>query len=273
VQLVTNPKGETRLQCSCYFPSRVGIPCRHQQHVLDTYYEGYSPKMEDVHPFWWTTYLMHSFLRDDGGSRTTLTKNLEEIVGVYDNEPYTGPVAPTCGPSTVETSPNHQSNFEDLDIEDRVTNWSREELEKVLPKAWKQTIEGNGHCQVNTSRPVPGLSQQSFTFSQGKDCSSESEDDDGVSFPPWKERFEKDHCQLRRSSPCTNNDNPHSVLSPIFKMLVAAVEKDKGNLKDTEAQLLDLVACVEGKVNKLAVEEEGVLALPNSKRKRVNQRH
>jgi hypothetical protein len=273
VQLVTNPKGETRLQCSCYFPNRVGIPCRHQQHVLDTYYEDYSPKMEDVHPFWWTTYLMHSFLREEGVSRTALSKNLEEIVGVYDNEPYTGPVVPQCGPSIIETSSNHLSDFEDLEIEDRVMNWSREELEKVLPKAWKQTIEGNGHCEVNTSRPVPGLSQQSFTFSQGQDCSSDSDDNDGVSFPPWKERFEKDHCQLRRSSPCTNNDNPHSVLSPIFKMLVAAVEKDKGNLKDTEAQLLDLVACVEGKVNKLAVEEEGVLALPNSKRIRVNQRH
>jgi hypothetical protein len=36
--------------------------------------------------------------------------------------------------------------------------------------------------------------------------------------------------------------------------------------------LLNLVATVEGNVAKLAVEEEGQLALPNSKRKRVNQK-
>jgi hypothetical protein len=53
---------------------------------------------------------------------------------------------------------------------------------------------------------------------------------------------------------------------------VAAVEKDTTNLKECEDQLLNLVASVEGKVAELAKEEEGVLALPTSKRRRVNQR-
>jgi hypothetical protein len=42
---------------------------------------------------------------------------------------------------------------------------------------------------------------------------------------------------------------------------VAAVKKDHNNLKDCEDELLNLVASVEGKVVKLAKEEEGVLAL------------
>jgi type IV secretory pathway VirB2 component (pilin) len=48
-------------------------------------------------------------------------------------------------------------------------------------------------------------------------------------------------------------------------MSVAAVKKDSGNLKETEAPLLNLVATLEGNVTKLSVEEEGQLALPNSK--------
>ena len=134
---------------------------------------------------------------------------------------------------------------------------------------------GGNNGRVETSHPLPGLSQQSFTFSQPEDCSSDSDHDMGTDVvAAWKERFDEDHSQLKRSSSvCVNNDNPYSILSPIFKMLVAAIEKDSGNLKETEALLLNLVATVEGNVVKLAIEEEGQQALPNSKRKRVNQRH
>ncbi len=57
------------------------------------------------------------------------------------------------------------------------------------------------------------------------------------------------------------------MLSPIFKQLLAAVDKDSTNLKDCEAQLLKLVASVEEKVGNDGVEEEGVLGMPTSKRK------
>jgi hypothetical protein len=219
---------------------------------------------------------MHAFLRDDKGCRTPLSKNLEEIVRVYDTHPYTGPVAPTGGPTRlVEPSTIDTSVFEDSEVEDRVLNWSREEIRKILPNGSKKISEGEGDGRVETSRPLPGLSQQSFTFSQPEEYSSDSDDHDEVTdvVAAWKERFDEDHSRLKRSSSArVNNDNPYSVLSPIFKMLVAAVEKDSGNLKETEALLLNLVATVEGKVAKLEVEEEGQLALPNSKRKRVNNR-
>jgi hypothetical protein len=68
------------------------------------------------------------------------------------------------------------------------------------------------------------------------------------------------------------SDGPYHILSPIFKQLVAAVEKDHTNLRECEDELLNLVASVEAKVAQIAGEEAGVLALPTSKRKRVNQR-
>jgi hypothetical protein len=52
---------------------------------------------------------------------------------------------------------------------------------------------------------------------------------------------------------------------------MSAIEKDNTNLKDWAEQLLEFVASVEGKVSKLSEEEEGVLALPTSKRKHVNK--
>jgi hypothetical protein len=36
VRLILGPDGQRCLQCSCYFPERVGIPCHHQLHVLAT---------------------------------------------------------------------------------------------------------------------------------------------------------------------------------------------------------------------------------------------
>jgi hypothetical protein len=58
------------------------------------------------------------------------------------------------------------------------------------------------------------------------------------------------------------------VLSPIFKQLVAAVEKNEANLEDCAEELQKLVSSVEHKVGKLHEEEDGVLAMPMSKRKR-----
>jgi hypothetical protein len=275
VKAYTSPGGEVRLQCSCFFPNRAGIPCRHQFHVLETYYKNYCANQIDVHPFWWTTYLRHSFLRDEEGGRTLLSKTLEEIVGLYDTHPYTGPEPPIGGPILlVEPSRIDPSVFEDLEVKDRVLNWSREEIRKVLPNDINKISEVDGDGQVKTSRPLPGLSQQSFTFSQAEDYSLDSDNDEVTDVTStWKEKFDDDHSQLRLSSSArVNKDNPYSVLNPIFKMLVAAVEKDSDNLKKTEALLLNLVATVEGNVAKLAVEEEGHLALPTSKRKRVNQK-
>ncbi len=272
VRALTTPGGEVRLQCSCCFPNRVGIPCRHQFHVLETYYKNYEAKQEDVHPMWWTSYLMHAFLRDDEGCRTPISKNLEDIVRVYDTNPYTGPVPPMRGPFRHAKPPTiDPCVFDESEVEDRVLNWSREEIRKVLPAGRKNISEGDGDGRVETSRPLPGLSQQSITFLQAEDYLSDSDQDD---IAAWQQRFDEDHSRLKRSSSAReNNDNPYSVLNPIFKMLVAAVEKDSGNLKETEARLLSLVATVEGNVARLAVEEEGQLALPNSKRKRVNNRH
>jgi hypothetical protein len=62
------------------------------------------------------------------------------------------------------------------------------------------------------------------------------------------------------------------VLSPISKQWVAAVKKDNCNLKECAAKLLNLIASIEGMVAKVWVEEEGMLALPTSKRKRLNKR-
>jgi hypothetical protein len=56
------------------------------------------------------------------------------------------------------------------------------------------------------------------------------------------------------------SERPYSMLSPIFKQLLAAVEKDDTNLSDCAAQLQNLVASVEEKVGKLGDEEYGVLA-------------
>jgi hypothetical protein len=103
VWLLTGPDGLRRLQCSCYYPEWVGIPCRHQLHVLAIYFDGwYLTNLEDIHPFWWSLYLMNSYMRNKNGVRSPLAKNLEQIAHVYDNQPYTGPTAPVTGPNLVE---------------------------------------------------------------------------------------------------------------------------------------------------------------------------
>jgi hypothetical protein len=160
---------------------------------------------------------------------------------------------------------------DELNVEDRVRNWTREELEKVLPNYGMAAVQKEGKCLVETTRPIAGLSQQSITFSQEEDFTSDSEGYDGID-TEWQKRFQEDQGRLSRSTPSTTNARPYQILSPIFKQLVAAVEKDTTNLKECEDQLLNLVASVEGKVAELAKEEEGVLALPTSKRRRVNQR-
>jgi hypothetical protein len=270
VRVLIGPDGHRKLQCSCYYPERVGMPCRHQLHVLATYYDGYLTKLQDVHPFWWSTYLMHAFMRDENGGRTGLSKNLELISRVYDQQPYTGPAAPSVGPNLGGKQCNPEL-VDELNVEDRVRNWTREELEKVLPNYGMAAVQKEGKCLVETTRPIAGLSQQSITFSQEEDFTSDSEGYDGID-TEWQKRFQEDQGRLSRSTPSTTNARPYQILSPIFKQLVAAVEKDTTNLKECEDKLLNLVASVEGKVAELAKEEEGVLALPTSKRRRVNQR-
>jgi hypothetical protein len=141
-------------------------------------------------------------------------------------------------------------------------NWTREELEKNLPNCGKAAIQNKGQCQVETSRPIQDLSQQSITFTQDKDLLSDlEEDDDEGNGTAWSKRFDEDQCQLSGSPPSLKNARPYNIISSNFKQLVAAVKKDHNNLKDCEDELLNLVASVEGKVAKLAKEEEGVLAL------------
>jgi hypothetical protein len=49
--------------------------------------------------------------------------------------------------------------------------------------------------------------------------------------------------------------------------LVAAVEKNEANLEECADKLQKLVSSVKHKVGKLHEEEDGVLAMPTSKRK------
>jgi hypothetical protein len=229
IRFLEGPDGVRRLQCSCFFPERVGMPCRHQLHVLATYFEGYMTKLEDVHPFWWSSYLSSAYVRDDMGGRTPLAKNLEQIARYYDQHPYTGPPAPLVCPSFVGTNSN-PDDFDEAKPEDRVMNWSRAELEKVMPNFGKTLAQNEGQILVESSRPIPGLSQKSITFTQDEDCSSDSDADDEGSITAWTTRFDDDACRLKRSPASSKNARPYSVLSPIFKQLVAAVEKDHANL-------------------------------------------
>jgi hypothetical protein len=107
------------------------------------------------------------------------------------------------------------------------------------------------------------------TFTQDKESSSDSEGGgEDIGEEEWSTRFDDDHRRLKkRSSRSSRSKTTYSVLSPIFKQLLAAVDKDSTNLKDCEAQLLKLVASVEEKVGNDGVEEEGVLGMPTSKRK------
>ena len=272
VRMVT-VEGERRLKCSCCFAERMGIPCRHQLHVLVTYFDGYLAKLEDVHSFWWSSHLLHAFLRDVNGARTPLSKNLEEIASAYDDISYVGPSTPIAGPR-LDIPGGEQNLFQKEAIEDRVTNWTRDELQKVLPVAKKPIVKQTGTCIVETTRPIPGLSQQSFKYTQDEDSLSDSDNDDTNHTAWWSSRMAEDRDRLSRSTAQTSAEcgKPYSVLSPIFKQLVAAVEKDNGNLKECAAKLLNLVASIEGKVAEILVEEEGMLALPTSKRKRSNKR-
>jgi hypothetical protein len=271
VQLVTED-GHRRLKCSCCYPERVGIPCRHQLHVLVTFFEGYVPKLLDVHPYWWTSYLVHCFNRDDKGGRNALAKNLEDIARASVGHPFLGPVAPDIGPTLELNVHDNQQIFAPKPVKDRVTNWTRQELDRILPNHGKSLVTEEGGCHVEISRPIPGLSQQSVTFTQDMISSSESDggEEDNVeedsSPEAWSIRFEDDHNRLKRSSKSSRSKKTYSVLSPIFKQLLAAVEKDSTNLRDCEAQLLQLVASVEGKLCNNGVEEEGVLGMPTSKR-------
>jgi hypothetical protein len=234
------------------------------------YFEGYHAKLEDVHCFWWSSYLLHGFVRNDNGARSPLAKNLEAIPSAYQAIPYEGPVTPIVGPQidlpVDDTNPNL---FQNQVIEDWVTNWTREELEQVLPIATKTTIvKQSGTCRMETTRPIPGLSQQIFTYTQDEDSSLDSDSDDNTNHIAWFSRLVENSERLSRSTKTSERDKPYTVLSPIFKQLVVAVEKDNGNLKECAAELvLNLVATIEGKVAKLLVKEEGMLALPTSKRK------
>jgi hypothetical protein len=272
IRMETDAEGERRLTCSCCYPERTGLPCRHQLHILVTYFEGYLPKLEDVHCFWWSTYFSHSFVRNVNGARTPLAKNLEEIAAVYNNIPYAGPVTHNVGPR-LDLPVDDSIRFQKGDIVDRVMNWTREELQKVLPiETTTTTVEQFGACRVETTKPIPGLSQQTVTYTQDEEFSSDSNDEDNNS-TSWTNRWDEDTERLSRSTPkLSEPENPYHVLSPIFKQLVAAVEKDNCNLKECATKLLDLVACIEGKVGELSVEEEGRLALPTSKRKRFHKR-
>jgi hypothetical protein len=268
VRIVTHG-GQEILKCSCCYAERVGIPCRHQFHVLATFYDGYAPKLEDVHPYWWTTYLLHCFKRDDKGLRSPLAKNLEEIARAVAGTPFFGPAAPSNGPKLESNAPDNQQVWLQKPVRDRVTNWTRKELERILPSHGKTQVREEGGCQVEISRPIPGLSQHSVTFTQDKESSSDSEGGgEDIGEEEWSTRFDDDHRRLKkRSSRSSRSKTTYSVLSPIFKQLLAAVDKDSTNLKDCEAQLLKLVASVEEKVGNDGVEEEGVLGMPTSKRK------
>jgi hypothetical protein len=104
------------------------------------------------------------------GAWTPLAKNLEEIASAYDNIPYEGPVTPSNGPC-LDLPVDVPNLFQNEDIEDQVTNWTWEELQKVLPIETKTTmVKKSGTCRVETTRPIPGLSQQqSFTYTQDED--------------------------------------------------------------------------------------------------------
>jgi hypothetical protein len=136
-------------------------------------------------------------------------------------------------------------------VKDPVSNWMSEELERILPNHRKTQVREEGGCQVEISRPiVPGLCQQSVTFMQDKDSSLDlyKGGDNGEEESPTAPCTTDDHCSLKWLSRSLRGEKTYSVLSPIFKQFLAAVKKDSTNLKDCEAQLLKLVASVEGKL-------------------------
>jgi hypothetical protein len=62
--------------------------------------------------------------------------------------------------------PDNDQLFEQKLLQDRVTNWTIRDLKKILFNCWKNNVRQEGTFQVETSQPLPGLSQQSFTFNQ-----------------------------------------------------------------------------------------------------------
>jgi hypothetical protein len=134
--------------------------------------------------------MMNSSMHDKNGGRTPLAKNHEQISHVHDKQPYSGPAAPIVDPNLVGNQSN-QKVFDELNLEDWVMNWTREELKKVLPKYRKPAVQKEDHLLVETSQPIPGLSQQSITFTQDKDFTSDSDEAEG-SARAWTKRFDED---------------------------------------------------------------------------------
>jgi hypothetical protein len=172
VHLVTQD-GKRWLQCSCFYPECVGVPCHRQLHI---------PKLEDAHPYWWLLCLLHAYKHDEKGGRTPLAKkNLEEIAATFEKRPYLGPMPPFDGPNLLEPKnllPHDNQHFEQKPVEDRVTNWTIGDLKKILPNCWKPKVRQEGTCQVETSQPIPGLSPQSFNFNQDDDFSSDTDNEE-----------------------------------------------------------------------------------------------
>eukprot|EP00526_Cylindrotheca_closterium_P002846 CAMPEP_0113631180 /NCGR_PEP_ID=MMETSP0017_2-20120614/16203_1 /TAXON_ID=2856 /ORGANISM="Cylindrotheca closterium" /LENGTH=982 /DNA_ID=CAMNT_0000541679 /DNA_START=1 /DNA_END=2952 /DNA_ORIENTATION=- /assembly_acc=CAM_ASM_000147 len=144
------------LTCSCGFPQRNFMPCRHQIHVLHVY-ERRMPKITDVHQRWHKDYQYRAYGSEHNSSLDTdkfgpAFEDCEVKELLRQNE-YMGPMIDTnncetfsdvTGPDTADRLPS----FFGKPAKERVVNWDvKHTLQICGAKKTKKAVVGMGLSQ------------------------------------------------------------------------------------------------------------------------------
>jgi hypothetical protein len=159
IRVVTNPKDF--LSCDCGAQERVGLTCVHATAVMeDCFHEWKGPTHHDVSPRWWVSWMEFAHKPNTKSMTTAMLALMETEVP--------GPRLPGHLPITDSYFPVSETKS----ARDRVKNYSRQVLDRLLPRRPQVQQEGNALRSIMNAE---GLTQESYLIHEN---SSEDDIDD-----------------------------------------------------------------------------------------------
>lgn len=199
------------LLCSCMYFERIGIPCRHQMHVLTSIDEGYAGiTHHDVSVIWWNEFVKYAFSNEP---HCRVISSLYQTLLSND----------ICGPSIpvgIELPPVMPNILDPLLVVkptvETCVNYDVETINLALRQSRFNNFESNLCCGDDfllTGDDNDDYDQDFGPCDTQQETNTYGTDDCGLVFP-----------NIDSPQIAVRNDSPYGVLHPLLKELASILE-------------------------------------------------
>lgn len=193
------------LFCSCHHFERIGIPCRHQMHILCSLLDGYSGiTHHDVSVRWWNTFMKYGFSTDPG--HHDINRLYRRLLD-HDTKGPSLPHGMTLPPPVLSEIGDR---FLIKPAAERCRNYEKTTIQSVVSQTVSASSSRN---QVVSADDVPApYNTQQVTFTYGSDEDG-SDNDEILVFP-----------DVGYDNDVADDRSPYSVIVPLAKELASILE-------------------------------------------------